>query len=213
MMRAQGRSLKSGLLYAVSGILLAAGTPAMAAETLSIQGDKDCFGLGGSCSDGSLFRDELGGSFFTDYSTASDPLYTDDWDSFGSVSFDLSYSGGTGTFVEFFIAGIADIGSAYSVFLNGSSIGTIPTNSGVNAFQEARTYSFAVDSSTLLASNTVSFGGTGGDGYIIDYVALMGERSAVPEPATWAMMLIGFFGIGGMVRSNRRKPKVAASYA
>ena len=29
--------------------------------------------------------------------------------------------------------------------------------------------------------------------------------SAVPEPATWAMMLIGFFGLGSMVRRGRRQ--------
>jgi hypothetical protein len=31
----------------------------------------------------------------------------------------------------------------------------------------------------------------------------------VPEPATWAMMLLGFFGVGGMVRSRRRAVAVA----
>lgn len=28
---------------------------------------------------------------------------------------------------------------------------------------------------------------------------------AIPEPATWAMMLIGFFGVGGLLRSRRRR--------
>jgi hypothetical protein len=27
----------------------------------------------------------------------------------------------------------------------------------------------------------------------------------VPEPATWAMMLAGFFGMGGVLRSQRRR--------
>ncbi len=34
--------------------------------------------------------------------------------------------------------------------------------------------------------------------------------SAVPEPATWAMMLVGFGGLGGMLRASRRKGLVAA---
>ena len=33
--------------------------------------------------------------------------------------------------------------------------------------------------------------------------------SAVPEPATWAMMIIGFGGVGSMVRSARRKQTAA----
>ncbi|MDP3747530.1 MAG: PEPxxWA-CTERM sorting domain-containing protein [Phenylobacterium sp.] len=33
--------------------------------------------------------------------------------------------------------------------------------------------------------------------------------AAVPEPATWAMMIIGFGGVGGMLRSARRKQAVA----
>lgn len=33
--------------------------------------------------------------------------------------------------------------------------------------------------------------------------------SAVPEPSTWAMMLVGFFGAGTMLRSTRRKELAA----
>jgi len=35
--------------------------------------------------------------------------------------------------------------------------------------------------------------------------------SAVPEPATWAMFLLGFGGIGFMLRGSRRQPAVAAA--
>jgi hypothetical protein len=37
--------------------------------------------------------------------------------------------------------------------------------------------------------------------------------SAVPEPATWAMMIGGFGMVGGAMRSARRKQKVSVSYA
>jgi PEP-CTERM motif len=36
---------------------------------------------------------------------------------------------------------------------------------------------------------------------------------AVPEPTTWAMMLLGFGFIGGAMRSAKRKQKVTVSYA
>ena len=35
----------------------------------------------------------------------------------------------------------------------------------------------------------------------------------VPEPSTWAMMLVGFGLIGGAMRSPRRRQKVTVSYA
>jgi len=34
--------------------------------------------------------------------------------------------------------------------------------------------------------------------------------AAVPEPAAWALMLTGFFGMGAVLRSNRRKAVFAA---
>jgi len=40
------------------------------------------------------------------------------------------------------------------------------------------------------------------DGDLPNFVA---QAIAVPEPATWAMMLTGFFGLGGMVRARRRQ--------
>jgi len=35
--------------------------------------------------------------------------------------------------------------------------------------------------------------------------------SAVPEPATWAMMIIGFGGVGSMLRSTRRRHALAVA--
>ena len=42
--------------------------------------------------------------------------------------------------------------------------------------------------------------GSDQQGNLLDNVSV----SAVPEPATWAMMLIGFFGMAFAIRSNRR---------
>jgi hypothetical protein len=36
---------------------------------------------------------------------------------------------------------------------------------------------------------------------------------AVPEPSTWAMLILGFFGVGAAIRSARRKQNVTISYA
>lgn len=40
-----------------------------------------------------------------------------------------------------------------------------------------------------------------------------GPPGAVPEPSTWAMLLIGFFGIGGVLRMPRRKRNLDFSYS
>lgn len=38
-------------------------------------------------------------------------------------------------------------------------------------------------------------------------------NGAVPEPATWAMMLLGFGFVGGAIRSAKRRQKLTVSYA
>lgn len=37
----------------------------------------------------------------------------------------------------------------------------------------------------------------------LSHLAFFGSVAAVPEPATWAMMLLGFFGLGAALRSRR----------
>ena len=54
------------------------------------------------------------------------------------------------------------------------------------------------------ASVTIGFIGTGTSGNLVTGLDDLLITSAVPEPATWAMMLLGFGGIGFMLR-NRRK--------
>lgn len=56
----------------------------------------------------------------------------------------------------------------------------------------------------------------GNDSYGVNQITLDGVvpfNGAVPEPGTWAMMLLGFGFIGGAMRSAKRKQKVTVSYA
>ncbi|CAN7418949.1 THxN family PEP-CTERM protein [Phenylobacterium sp. LjRoot164] len=46
--------------------------------------------------------------------------------------------------------------------------------------------------------------------FIRGKIDLYSVASGVPEPATWAMMIIGFGGVGTMVRSARRRQMLAA---
>ena len=45
-------------------------------------------------------------------------------------------------------------------------------------------------------------------------ITSLNVNSAVPEPATWAMMILGMFMVGGVVRARKsQQPKVAVSYS
>jgi hypothetical protein len=57
----------------------------------------------------------------------------------------------------------------------------------------------ATGNEDLTFTNTV---GGGNGGVFLDNISV----SAVPEPAAWALMLSGFFGLGAMVRASRRTP-------
>ena len=61
-------------------------------------------------------------------------------------------------------------------------------------------------------STKLTFASAPGEGFFgaaLDSVSVM---TAVPEPSTWAMLLVGFGAIGGAMRA-RRKPKSTPSYA
>lgn len=50
---------------------------------------------------------------------------------------------------------------------------------------------------------------TAGENIQIDNIRLEGSIAAVPEPATWAMMIVGFGGIGATLRRRRQVPAAA----
>lgn len=60
----------------------------------------------------------------------------------------------------------------------------------------------------------VTFNGLGGGGgFQLDNIVLNDAAAAVPEPTTWALMLLGFGFVGGAMRSAKRRTKVALAYA
>jgi hypothetical protein len=105
--------------------------------------------------------------------------------------------------VSFYIADRPGFGvNPVTVSFGGVALGTFTPAS--TSFSEVTSGSFVATASTGVI--TFSTGLNGGDADIgLDNVSI----SAVPEPATWAMMLVGFGGMGVAMRS-RRKQAVAA---
>ena len=79
---------------------------------------------------------------------------------------------------------------------------TIGSNTLANMMYKSETVTF-----TAGASNTLSFASqdAGAFGPVIGNVSI----SAVPEPSTWVMMLLGFAGLGFAFRQSRRKVSFA----
>ena len=187
------------------------------ASTISLVGDVDWFGLGGSCPDGSLFRDELGGLFFANNQVGTDPAFTDSWTAFNSLSYSHTYSPSlaTSAMLETRIAGIHDINLAdtYNVFFNGTLLGAIAANLSNDGFQEVLTYLFPVPVNLLTGNDVGSYSGLlGTDGFIVDYsrltiddqVSTSSSLSAVPEPASLVLLGSGLAAAAARLRRRRR---------
>jgi hypothetical protein len=104
---------------------------------------------------------------------------------FGDFTNGITYSGPKT--VQLLTFTVADAG-----LLSASTFAS--TTSGTDAF-------FAADITSLLPSGAVNTGPVGG----------LTISTAVPEPSTWAMMILGFFGVGFMAyrRKNRSTLRLA----
>lgn len=103
--------------------------------------------------------------------------------------------------------GSTDGSVTLNAYLNGSSVGSTAASFGginqwttlnlIGAFDEVR----------------IAGSGTGFHPFGIDNISFDAGQNAVPEPSTWAMMLLGFGFIGGAMRSAKRRQKLTVSYA
>lgn len=87
------------------------------------------------------------------------------------------------------------------------SIGVVATNWPTHA-------SFSVNSDYFTDGIRLRFGpdswNTGIDNITFDVRAISHDVGVVPEPSAWAMMLLGFFGLGSALRSRRHLALLAS---
>ena len=151
----------------------------------------------------------------------------------GTYLFDVTVSGlaGSGSLTT---AGDASAGftliTSLSGTFNGQTMNLLapgafpfePTETNDNLFREAPLnftffgMSFSADSRNYnIWANGPALSACVGTARSVEdcYVpATFSARAAVPEPATWAMLILGFAAIGGALRAGRRQ-KVSVTYA
>ena len=113
----------------------------------------------------------------------------------GNILYNMAGSGAGGSFSQ----GLSlQPGVQYNVFMSADAQATVSSNSEQAEYESANAALdpiFSIDSSCGCAGDfQFSFSPGVGNG---------AATGAVPEPATWAMMLVGFGGLGAAMRSRR----------
>ncbi|MFN9499027.1 MAG: PEPxxWA-CTERM sorting domain-containing protein [Erythrobacteraceae bacterium] len=144
----------------------------------------------------------LDGSLFT----AS--IFSDGGNVPGSVLFSSSFAGGapgTGQWQGAYgLSWNLAAGTYWVGFSGQSGLGSMPNSSANPLGNEAFT----------LEGNWVGFDNLSIGARIRGNQGFNNPNTgAVPEPSTWAMLILGFFGVGAAIRSARREQNVTVSYA
>ena len=96
-------------------------------------------------------------------------------------------------------------------FFDGSNQSIVLNGTGTSCCVGALAFVGFTDPGKSISSVTILAGGNGRSDFIgVDDVRFQLAAAVVPEPAAWAMMLVGFGGLGGMLRRRRSKAALAA---
>jgi hypothetical protein len=128
------------------------------------------------------------------------------------------------TFIASPIAFSVFPGTPYFIAIGGSQTGAAATEPGTNDFELSLQFinaGFLHDPIIAPCKSGNGCGAAGinalGSNYTLTvdpnsaFYATTGSVSAVPEPSTWAMMLLGFAGIGFMAYRRKAKPALMAA--
>lgn len=115
-------------------------------------------------------------------------------------------------------SGVGTLGLSYSLDgVSYSALGTfMPTNNPVGSNYGADVFSFGAVNARYVRfsmSGCPQSGGTFTACSIGEIAFRSANMGAVPEPATWAMMILGFGLVGGAMRGARRRETLATARA
>lgn len=103
------------------------------------------------------------------------------------------------------IVGLSDASASFDTAHNSTGLPTICLDSTCNDLYSG---SFGINESSTRFPDAYGLFGLDQTTKIVATVSGVG---AVPEPATWALMLIGFSGVGAAIRRSRRRTSLAST--
>ena len=118
----------------------------------------------------------------------------------GSDDFQAGFTFGSSTFLTSYFVGGAFGNSTFGINFNVSGLGVAASTSG-NAVQ-TYVFGFTAGQAGTFSARLSSINSNDNVGAIADNLNLS-STGAVPEPATWAMMILGFGAAGSMIRRRR----------
>ena len=113
-----------------------------------------------------------------------------------NISFDLLQRGGRP--------------ALFKVFFDGNEVYSTTSSTQPNPYTTLS--GFTETASTALTTLQIQFR-QDPDFYSLDNVSVQGQLAAVPEPGTWALMLVGFGAVGTAMRSRSRRRSTKVSFA
>ena len=159
-------------------------------------------------------NDGTGGTFGFNYTTANGPDFTTSWtiSTIANGHNVLAFGGVGGQGFGGCGSALLDVGGIFTceVFIQGNhpfgmATGDVyVTNLAAGYSPVSQFYDSGLDE-TIFSTSTGDYTGVN-PGLGLNLVG----TAAVPEPATWAMMLIGFGGLGAAMRSRRRSAAATA---
>ena len=152
-------------------------------------------------------------------------------------SYSIDFSGNTGGGINYFGYWLSalDAGNTVEFWSGGSSLGTfdpaavlsyVSGNSdyygnpvtGQNSAEPYVFVNFYKDTGTfdkIVFNQTNTGAGYESDNHTVGWYNTPGGNPVpgVPEPSTWALMLLGFGAVGGVMRASNRKTRLSLKYA